>query len=140
MRIKEIMSRNVECIQPDMFVTEAAKRMKSLDVGAIPVCGNDDKLVGMITDRDIAMRCVADGSDSQSTKVKDVMTPDIVYCQEDQDVSDAAEIIKQRQIRRLVVLNNDKQLVGILSLGDLAVRAGHEITCDDTLEAVSAPG
>ena len=106
--------------------------------GPLPVCDND-RLAGLITDRDIAVRAVAEGCDPRTTTVKDVMTPDVVYCFEDQDVQEAAQLMREHQVRRLVVLNRDKRLVGIVSLGDLAVETGDEKLSGRTLEHVSLP-
>lgn len=139
MQVKEIMTKNVECIQSDKSVSDAAKRMKLLDIGAIPVCGLNDKLIGIVTDRDIAVRCIANGRDPQTLMVEEIMTPGIAFCQEDQNVFDAADMIKEQQIRRLVVINGDKRLVGILSLGDLAVRTNYKTICSNTLEGISKP-
>jgi len=138
MKVSEVMTRGAECTRPEATLQEAADQMRKLDVGALPVCGND-KLVGMITDRDIAVRSVATGDNPMLGKVQDAMTPTVVYCYEDQDVSEAAEIMKDRQIRRLVVLNRDKRLAGIVSLGDLAVEARDDRMTGDALEAISEP-
>jgi CBS domain-containing protein len=112
--------------------------MKNLNVGALPVCDND-RLVGLLTDRDITVRAVTEGYDTMTTIVKDVMTPEVLYCFEDQDVQEAAQLMREHQVRRLVVLNRDKRLVGILSLGDLAVETGDEKLAGKTLEYVSLP-
>jgi len=138
MRVKDIMTTSVETVGPGTPLQEAAERMKSLDVGPLPVC-DGDRLVGMITDRDITIRAVAQGYGAATGKVQDVMTPDVVYCFEDQDVQEAARLMKDHQIRRLVVLNRDKRLVGIVSLGDLAVDTGDEQLAGETLEKVSEP-
>jgi CBS domain-containing protein len=138
MRLSDVMTRGVECIPPDDNITHAAERMKELDVGALPVC-EADRLVGMVTDRDITIRGTACGCDPGMTPVRDVMTPGINYCFEDDDVSVAARIMKEKQIRRLPVLNRDKRLVGIVSLGDLAVDTGDEKLAGSTLEAISEP-
>jgi CBS domain-containing protein len=111
--------------------------MKTLDVGSLPVCDND-RLVGLITDRDIAVRAVAEGCDPRTTTVQNVMTPDVLYCFEDQVVQEAAQLMSEQQVRR-VVLNRDKRLVGIVSLSDLAVDAGDEKLAGMTLEQVSLP-
>lgn len=137
MQVHEIMSPDVECIPPSTSITEAAQRMKALDVGSIPVCGDNDKLVGMITDRDIVIRCIADGLDTKFASVSDVMTPNIMFCRDSQDIREAAEIMERQKIRRLVVINDDKRLVGIVSLGDLAVKTNDEELCSEALEAVS---
>ena len=139
MRIQEVMTRGVQCVRPADSIREAAKKMRDLDVGPMPVCGDNDKLAGMLTDRDIAIRAVADGKDPNATKVQDVMTKDIHWCFEDEDVEEAARKMKQQQIRRLVVLNRDKRMVGIVSLGDLAVDTGDEDMAGDALEAISEP-
>jgi CBS domain-containing protein len=139
MQVREVMTRGVECARPDDSITVAAERMWELNVGSLPVCGDGDRLVGVLTDRDITVRATAAGSDPASTYVGDVMTPQVVYCYEDQDVSEAAELMKQKQVRRLVVLDRDKRLVGIVSLGDLAVDAGDEQMAGSALEAISEP-
>jgi len=139
MQVKDVMTRGAECVKPTTSLQEAARKMKSLDVGPLPICGDNDRLVGMITDRDITVRAVAEGNDPRTTTVKDVMTPDVVYCFEDQDVREAACQMKDNQIRRLVVLNRDKRLVGIVSLGDLAVETGDRNLVGDALETVSMP-
>jgi len=139
MKVKDVMTKGAECVRPANSLVEAAQKMKNLDVGPLPVCGDNDRLVGMITDRDITVRAVAEACDPRTTTVKDVMTPDVVYCFEDQDVQEAARLMKEHQIRRLVVLNRDKRLVGIVSLGDLAVETGDEKLAGETLEQVSEP-
>src|SRR5690242_16528286 len=126
MRLKEIMTRHVECINPEDTLARAAERMRDLDVGCLPVCGGDDRLAGVITDRDITIRGTAEGRDPETTRIEDIMTPDISYCFENDSVDEAARIMEEMQIRRLVVLNRDKRLVGIVSLGDLAVKSGNQ--------------
>jgi CBS domain-containing protein len=138
MKVKEVMTRGAECTRPDASLQEAAERMKALDVGSLPVCDND-RLVGMVTDRDITVRATAQGLPPGLGQVRDAMTPDIIYCFEDQDVRDAARLMKQNQVRRLAVLNRGKRLVGIVSLGDLAVKAGDEGLSGEALELVSEP-
>lgn len=138
MKVSEVMTRGAECTRPEATLQQAAEQMRQLNVGSLPVCGND-KLVGMITDRDIAVRSTASGDNPMLGKVQDVMTPTIVHCYEDQDVSEAAKIMKDKQIRRLVVLNRDKRLVGIVALGDLAVDANDDRMTGDALEAISEP-
>jgi CBS domain-containing protein len=132
------MTRDAECISPDATVQEVAQRMKELDVGAMPIC-KDDRLAGMVTDRDIILRCVAEGHDPRADHASDVMTPKVIYCFEDQDVAEAAELMHDKQIRRLPVLNRDKRLVGIVSLGDLAVETGDEQLAGHALEGISEP-
>jgi CBS domain-containing protein len=132
------MTQGVECIGPDATLQEAAAKMKSLNVGPLPVCDND-RLVGMITDRDITVRATAEGDAPSDVRVREVMTPEVFCCFEDALVGDAALLMQQKQVRRLVVLNRDKRLVGIVSLGDLAVETGDEQLAGNTLEAVSEP-
>jgi CBS domain-containing protein len=112
--------------------------MKELEVGVLPVREND-RIVGMITDRDITVRATADGAAPAAVCVGDVMTPDVIYCFEDQEAEEAARLMKENQVRRLAVLNRDKQIVGIVSLGDLAVESGDERLAGHTLEAISEP-
>lgn len=141
MQIQDIMTPHVEVVCPDASLQEAARKMRSLDVGPLPVC-DGDRLVGMLTDRDITLRAVAEGRDPQTTRVADVMTETVHYCFANDDVATAAEIMEQAQIRRLVVLNRDKRLVGIVSLGDLALRdtdPDDEGLDQEVLERVSEP-
>ena len=139
MQVKEVMTRGVQCARPTDNLAVAAAKMRDLDVGPLPVCGDHDRLVGMLTDRDITVRAVAEGQDPKATRVSEVMTPNIIYVFEDQDVNEAAQLMKENQVRRLVVLNRDKRLVGIVSLGDLALDTGDEELAGATLEAVSEP-
>lgn len=139
MLVTNVMTRGAECVRPSTTLAEAAQKMKNLDVGPVPVCDNE-RLVGMITDRDITVRAVAEGLDPRTTTVKDVMTPDLVYCFDDEDVHEAARLMQKHQVRRLLVLNRDNRLVGIVSLGDLAVETGDEHLAGKTLEEVSLPG
>lgn len=138
MQVKDIMTPNAECISPDASLADAARKMRDLDVGPLPVCGQD-RLVGMITDRDIAVRAIAEGRDPKTTHVSDVMTEKIVYCFEDQDVGDASHLMQENQIRRLVVLSREKRLVGIVSLGDLATESGDRQRVGKVLQDVSEP-
>lgn len=138
MQLRDLMTRNVEVVRPDSTVAEAAERMRSLDVGPMPVC-DGERLVGMLTDRDITVRATADGRDPKNTRVRDVMTDDVVYCFEDQDATEAARIMEQRQIRRLLVLSRDKRLVGIVALGDLATETRDDKMSGEVLERVSTP-
>jgi CBS domain-containing protein len=133
------MTAGVECTTPSATLREAARMMRDLNIGPLPVCGDNDRLVGIITDRDIAIRAVAEGDDPDVTPVSAVMTPKIIYCYEDQDVDEAAHMMEGNQVRRLVVLNRDKRLVGIVSLGDLAVDTRDEQLAGHTLEAISEP-
>lgn len=130
------MTPHVERIQKDLTVQEAAQKMKTLNVGMIPVY-DDDRLVGMLTDRDIAIRAVAEGRNPDSTPINTIMTPEVLYCYEDQTIDDAAKLMEEQQIRRLIVLNRDKRLVGIVSLGDLATHGGSKQAASEALEKIS---
>ena len=134
MRVSEAMSRDVRVASPDESICEAACSMAQLDAGAMPV-GKDDRLVGMITDRDIAVRAVAAGK-GPDTPVRDVMTPEVKYCYEDEDLAHVAKNMGELRVRRLPVLNRDKRLVGILSLGDLAL-AEDEKVAGEAVKGVS---
>jgi len=132
------MTPTVEVIHPDSTLQEAAAKMKARDIGPLPVCDNR-QLVGMLTDRDITVRATAEGENPTAIRVRDIMTPEVMYCFEDQLVGEAARLMQENQVRRLVVLNRDQRLVGIVSLGDLAVEAGDEQLTGQTLEQVSEP-
>jgi len=138
MKIREVMTRAVESVRPDQTLQEAAAKMKSLDVGPMPVT-EGDRLVGMLTDRDIVVRAVADGRDARTTKVRDAMTSDVVCCKEDDDVEDAATKMKDRQIRRIVVVDAQQRLAGIVSLADIAVNTSDEKMSGRIVEEVSKP-
>jgi CBS domain-containing protein len=137
-RLRDVMTRDVAIIPPSAAIDEAASLMKSLNVGAIPVC-TGQRLEGILTDRDIVLRVVAEKRDPRITKVEDAMTTGTVYGYEDQDLEDAAKIMQQQQIRRLPVVDRQQQLVGIVSLGDLAVKAAAYEIGGETLEQVSKP-
>jgi CBS domain-containing protein len=127
MKVKDAMHKGVEWVGPDTTLSEVAKKMRDLDVGAIPV-GKSDRLVGMVTDRDIACRGVAEGKDCSKLKASDVMTKGIIYCSETEELDDALRIMEQKKIRRLPVINDKKRMVGMLSLGDISRAASHELT------------
>lgn len=118
MIVKDCMTKVVELITPDMSVTDAAKKMRDGDFGIIPV-QKDDRIVGMLTDRDITIRCVAEGRDISRLNVGQVMTEKVLYCFDDQSVDEVAKNLGDNQVRRLPVVNREKRLVGILSLSDL---------------------
>jgi len=137
-RVGDIMTRRPDVVRPDATVVEAAALMRRLDVGAVPVC-DGTRLQGMLTDRDIAVRAAADGKDPRQTLVRDVMTNEVTWAFEDEPVERAATLMRQHQIRRLPIVSRDKNLVGIVSLGDLAVDTGDDRLSGATLEDVSAP-
>ena len=136
--VKEIMTRNLEVVAPGDTLEQAARKMEVLDVGPLPVC-EGNRVVGMITDRDITVRATASGCDPKTTLVSEAMTHDIICCYEDQDVRDAATLMKEKQIRRLLVMSRADDLVGIVSLGDLATEAGDQGQPGEVLKKVSEP-
>jgi CBS domain-containing protein len=138
MKLKDIMTEKVEVVGPDSSLYEAARKMRDLDVGALPVC-DGERLVGMLTDRDLTVRAVAEGRDSKTAFVRDNMSPEIMHCFEDQDAHEAEQLMAQKQIRRLPVLNRDKRLVGIVSLGNLATKTDRTRAVGKTPEKVSEP-
>ena len=138
MKVREAMTRDVRLVKPDQPIREAAKLMGELDIGALPVEEND-RLVGMITDRDIAVRAVAAGR-GPDTAIREVMSGEIKYCYEDQSVDEVTQNMGELRIRRLPVLNRDKRLVGILSLGDFAIDEGARDEAGEALGGISRSG
>lgn len=137
MQLKEIMTRSVETVAPEMFLVEAAKKMLSRDIGWLPVLENR-QVVGIITDRDMAIRVIAAGLDSQQTKVQDVMTREVFSCSSDGKVEDACDVMEQNQVRRLVVMDTKRAMVGIVSLADIALQLRDEQS-GKVLKEVSQP-
>jgi CBS domain-containing protein len=121
MQLREIMSTDVEVIRPDTCVSQAAEKMRSLDLGALPVC-EGRRLVGMVTDRNITIRATAYGHDPNMTAVRHYMSSDLICCFEDQDIKEAEELMRQRHVRRLPILTREKQIAGTVALDDLARR------------------
>lgn len=136
MKVKEVMTPNVETCGPNTTLQEVASKMKELDVGSIPVT-DSDKLLGIVTDRDIVTRGIAEEI-SLDTPVSDILSPDIVKGHVDMDVEDAANLMAEHQIRRLPIVDND-QLAGIVSLGDIAVKDKTYGNADIALDEVSEP-
>jgi CBS domain-containing protein len=134
MPVKDMMTTDVTVIGPDETVAAAAAKMAQEDIGFLPVC-DGERVIGAITDRDITVRGVAVGCDVKRTRVRDVMTADITYCFEDDDVEKTAHLMRQNQIRRIIVVDRDKKLVGVVALGDLARQQQGQSA--DVLEAVS---
>ena len=135
-KISEVMTRGIQIANPDQTIREAAMTMAREDIGSLPV-GENDRLIGMITDRDIALRAVAEGR-SPNTPVRDVMTDDIKYCFEDDDVAQVAQNMAELQVRRLPVLNRDKRLVGIIALSNVA-QCGAKKATSEMLRGVATP-
>lgn len=138
MKLKDVMTMPVETIDPNTTIKEASDKMCSINVGALPVCEND-RIVGLVTDRDIVVRCVANACDILTTPVSQVMTRDVVCGFEEQSIKEAASVMQERQIRRMPVLDRYQRVIGIVSLGDLAVRARDDRLSGETLERVSEP-
>jgi CBS domain-containing protein len=135
MNISDLMHRNVELIKEDATIREAARRMKEAGIGVLPVV-DDSRVLGMITDRDIVVRSIAHGDDPDKTRVSQAMTVDVEWCYDDHDIEIATRKMGDRQIQRLLVLDRQEKLVGIISLGDLASAREHVV---QTLEAIKAP-
>lgn len=136
MKVKSAMHKGAEWVSPTTSVTEVAQKMKKLDVGSIPV-GDKDKLIGMVTDRDITCRGLANGHDISKLTARDVMTKGIVYCQDDEELDDALRIMEQKKVRRLPVINDKKRMVGMLSIGDVSHATSRELS-GELITAVSA--
>ncbi len=137
MRVAEAMSRDVRVANPDQNITDAAKMMADCDCGVLPV-GEGDRLVGMITDRDIVVRGLAQGKGG-NTKVRELMSEDVKYCFEEDDVSDVARNMGDLQVRRLPVVDQDKRLTGILSLGDISINTDDMQATGAALSEISEP-
>ncbi|HZT89305.1 MAG TPA: CBS domain-containing protein [Stellaceae bacterium] len=138
MKIKEIMTPDVEVAAPDDTVRTAAQLMADTGAGVLPVC-DGERLVGMITDRDIAVRAVAEGKSPDQCQVRDVMTEEVQYALEDDDVAAVAHAMSEWQVRRLPILNARKELVGIVSIGDLALEGGDRDLAAEAVEGVVEP-
>ncbi|MCD9148790.1 CBS domain-containing protein [Pseudophaeobacter flagellatus] len=135
MEVAAAMHQQADWASADTPVSEVAKIMQKNDIGAIPV-GKDDKLIGMVTDRDIALRVVAEGRDPAKTTAEEIMTKGIVYCRTTETVEDTIHLMDQKKIRRLPVIDDDKRLVGMLSLGDISHAVGRELS-GELLHAVA---
>ena len=135
--IKSVMSRDVQFISPDGTIREAAQQMLNGDFGMLPV-GEDDRIIGAISDRDIVIRAVAEGKDG-STKVREVMTDGVIWAYENDTVAEAATRMSEHQIRRLPIVNADKRLVGIVALGDFAVEVSDVAVAGEALAEISQP-
>ena len=136
MQVKDAMHAGVTWVGPETSLNELARKMRDEDIGAIPI-GENDRLIGMVTDRDIALRGLADGRDVQTLTARDVMTSPIVYCRTDEDIGDAVRIMEDKAIRRLPVINGQKRMVGMLALGDIADCAPRDMSAE-VVQAVSA--
>lgn len=135
MKVRQAMHAGAEWVEPGTPLAELARLMRQHNIGAIPI-GENDRLVGMVTDRDIVCRGLAGGLDLTKATARDVMSKGIYYCRDTQDVADAARNMEQNKVRRLPVIDQDKRLVGILSVGDIS-RTGQRALCGEIVQAVS---
>jgi CBS domain-containing protein len=136
MKVKEMMHKGAEYVAPNAKLQIVARKMRDYDVGSIPVC-DGGKVVGIVTDRDIAIRALANGKDVAKLEAKDVMSKDVIFCRDNENAEDAIRIMEDNQVRRLPVLNEAKKLVGMVSLGDVSHSLSQDITGEVT-KAVSA--
>ena len=137
MKLREIMTSNVEVIHPDDTLQTAAEKMRDRDIGFLPVC-DGDRLIGVLTDRDLITRALAEGMESKAMLGRDLVTSPAIYCFDDHSVDEAAKLMHDNQIRRLVILSRDKRMVGVVSLGDLAISADDKLS-GELLQSVSEP-
>lgn len=137
LKVKDVMTKEAIWVTPQTSLREAANKMKTGDIGALPVC-DGEKLIGFVTDRDIVIRSIAKGKDPNTVTISEVMSPEIDYCLENEDINKIAQRMERKKIRRLPVISHDKKLVGMISLGDLATRRAQKAACE-ILERVSAP-
>ena len=136
MKVKQIMHKGVQWVSPNTPVTTLAKKMLEQDIGAVPV-GENDRLIGMVTDRDITLRALANGKDISKLTANDVMSKGVIWCRDSDDVNQAARLMESKHVRRLPVIDENKRMVGMLSLGDISQGASQRITTE-VIKAVSA--
>jgi len=137
MRIQDVMTADVSFVRPDTPILEIARKMRDGDIGATPVV-EDERLVGMVTDRDVVVRVIAEGGDARTKTARDAMSPGVLYCFVDQSVEEVLENMGDQQIRRLPVVDREKRLVGVVSLGDLAL-SGKRKAAGEALQEISQP-
>ena len=136
MKVKTAMHKGVTWVEPTTSIEQLARLIREHDIGAIPI-GENDRLVGMVTDRDVVCRCIAAGLDPKTTTARDVMTEGIIFCLDKQELDDAARIMETKKVRRLPVINGKKRMIGMLSLGDVYHRAPDHLG-GEVMHAVSA--
>jgi CBS domain-containing protein len=136
MKLNQVMTKNPEYVPLNTALVEVARRMRDLDVGMLPV-GDGIKLKGMVTDRDITIRATAEGLDPERTKASDIMTEQVLYAYEDEEVEKAIQTMKEKQVRRLIILNRDKDMVGVVALADVATGTESPEVKAEAVEAVS---
>jgi CBS domain-containing protein len=132
MKVQEIMTRNVEVIDADTPIAKAADKMRQLNIGFLPVCENN-RLAGTVTDRDIAIRSVAQGRDPRLAPVREIMSLQVFWSYEDEDLVNVAHYMQDREVRRMIILNRQKHIVGVVSIGDLARASGERQLAAETL-------
>jgi CBS domain-containing protein len=126
------MTRNVECIGPETPIAFAADKMRQRDIGFLGICEND-RLVGTVTDRDIAIRSVAQGRDPRLAPVREIMNPQVFYCFDDDDIEKVGQYMQEKEVRRMLILDHQKRLVGVVSIGDIAKASGEKQLAGETL-------
>ncbi|HEV7463127.1 MAG TPA: CBS domain-containing protein [Methyloceanibacter sp.] len=136
MKVKDMMHKGAECVAPDATLQQVALKMRDYDIGAIPVC-EGGKPIGMVTDRDVTIRAIANGKDSAALLAKDVMSKNVVFCRDTEEAEDAIRIMEDNQVRRLPVLDEAQKLVGMVSLGDISHALSRDLAGEVT-KAVSA--
>jgi CBS domain-containing protein len=129
MKVRDAMHAGVTWVAPDTSIFELARAMRDEDIGAIPI-GENDRLVGMVTDRDIVRMGLADGRDISGLTARDVMSKPILYCRSDEDVDDAVRLMESNQVRRLPVIDENKRMIGMLSLGDIAASGNRDLSAE----------
>jgi len=137
MKLKDLMTKDVVVIHTDDSLETAAKKMRERNIGFLPVC-DGERLVGTLTDRDITVQAIADGKNPKNTRVRDLVHSDVFWCFEDQEVQEGAKLMGDNQVRRLMILDHDKHLCGVISLGDIATNGNDKISAQ-VLESVSEP-
>ena len=138
MKVKDAMHNGAEWVTPEITVAEMARKMKDLDIGALPV-GENDRLIGMVTDRDITCRAVSDGKNFLTLTAREVMSKGVVFCTDTEEVEDALRIMEKNQVRRLPVINSKKRMVGMLSIGDISHATSHEMSGEVISRCIGAP-
>ena len=136
MKVRSIMTKNVECIEPTLPIAKAAQKMRDLDIGFLPICEND-RLLGTVTDRDITIRSVAQGRDPRLATVSEIMTQEAFSCYEDEDVERVGEAMQEKEVRRMLILDRQEKLVGVVSLGDIAKTTGESGLAGETLGEIA---
>jgi len=135
MLVKEVMSKNPDALSEEMTIKQAASEMKKFDFGFLPIRHNGE-IVGVVTDRDIVIRALADGLDPAQTKLKEIMTKEIYYCHEDDDIKKVADMMSEKQVHRIAVFDKNNQFSGVISIGDIARKCHDTSLCGRLTEAI----